>query len=70
VHPGAEVVVLDHASGAESVMELSIVVAPAGSQGSRAGLLVLIAGLLMLALGAVGLVIAWWGALPPRSKRR
>jgi hypothetical protein len=68
--PGPEVVVLDNANGSKSVMELSIVAAPAGSEGSAVGLLVRIAGLLMLALGALGLVVGWWGALPTQSKRR
>ena len=70
VKPGPEVVVLNHASGSTSVIELSIVVAPAGSKGSPAGFFVRVAGLLMLALGAFGLVVGWWGALPPRSRPR
>ncbi len=45
VEPGSEVVVLDRASGTRSVMELSIVVPPAGSRGSSAGILVRVAGL-------------------------
>ena len=67
IRPGPEVVVIDRASGAKSVMELSIVAPPAGSQGSSAGMLVRVGGLLMLALGALGLVVGWWGALPRRS---
>ena len=63
VKPGPEVVVLDSANGSKSVVELSIVAAPPGSAGSPVGLLVRIAGLLMLAVGAFGLVIGWWGAL-------
>jgi hypothetical protein len=66
VKPGPEVVVLDGANGSKSVVELSIVAVPPGSAGSPVGLLVRIAGLLMLAVGAFGLVIGWWGALPSR----
>jgi hypothetical protein len=70
LRPGPEVVVLGNANGSKSVVELSIVAAPAGSEGSFVGLLVRIAGLLMLALGALGLVVGWWGALPTQSKPR
>jgi hypothetical protein len=70
LRPGPEVVVLGNANGSKSVMELSIVAAPAGYEGSSVGLLVRIAGLLMLALGALGLVVGWWGALPTQSKPR
>lgn len=68
--PGLEVVDLDRADRSKSVLELSIVTAPLGSNGSALGILVRIAGILMLALGALGLVVGWWGALPPQSKLR
>jgi hypothetical protein len=42
-----------------TVIELSILVAPAGSGGSLAGFFVRLAGLLMLALGAFGLIVGW-----------